>query len=96
MKYIGIVKYCIYIFIFTFCLQTNASTENENLHKNNFESPQRRNLKKHRKNHLPLVRHRQSISNGSTVSYRRNFRQSKLVNIADNWDRIPYILQTYK
>ena len=51
--------------------------------------------KRHRKS-KPQIGHRQQLISNQNNHNQPHRRRSRLLNIADNWDKIPYILQTYK
>ena len=60
----------------------DKDTQEENLHKNH-----RIKLRKAQKQ--PTIKHKKSLNDYVN-------QKAKIVNIADNWDRHPHILQTYK
>jgi hypothetical protein len=65
----------------------------------------RKHVKRNRNSYRhqpPQVGHRQQVYNSNQQnsqtqrSNQPHRRRSRVLNIADNWDKIPYILQTYK
>lgn len=71
--------------------------DNHDDHPNNQIHKKKRKHKKHRL-HPPRVGHKVQVQNGAGNAPSRLVRQNvnRRVNIADNWERIPFIFQTYK
>lgn len=65
--------------------------------KHNFKDSNLKGPRTHFKNRKPRVGHFQSI-NGvyDDLENRRIQRNARLINIPDNWDKNPFLLQTYK
>jgi hypothetical protein len=92
-------------------VQNGASNNNEidtselNIEKNiienhdNGEKKGPTQNKIHRKKRPPQVGHKRSYNAYNNEAWRifeQRERKSRIINLPDNWDRIPYIMQTYK
>jgi hypothetical protein len=81
-----------------FLFRQKSNSFNVLKEKNNFKDSNLKGPRTHFKHHKkPKVGHFQSI-NGlyDDLEVKRIQRKTRLINIPDNWDKNPFLLQTYK